>query len=161
MIVIADSSPLIALVNIGQIDLLPKLFGGVVIPPEVAAELDVSNRPQAVRDLMASRPPWLTVQSATRIEPIQSLHAGECAAISLARDLNADLILIDEVRGRREAVKRGFRITGTVGVLELAASRGWLNLRDAFNRLKQIDFWISHELLDERLMRLELPERPS
>jgi predicted nucleic acid-binding protein len=45
MIVVADSSPLVALINIGQIKVLPKLFGQVIIPPEISAELRQSNRP--------------------------------------------------------------------------------------------------------------------
>jgi predicted nucleic acid-binding protein len=56
MLIVADSSPLIVLVNIRQIDVLPKLFGRVVIPPAVASELVAPSRPQAVRDFIAARP---------------------------------------------------------------------------------------------------------
>ena len=62
MLVIAASSPLIVLVNIGHIELLPNLFGRVVIPPAVAAELAASSRPQAVRELIANPPSWLAIQ---------------------------------------------------------------------------------------------------
>jgi predicted nucleic acid-binding protein len=44
MLVVADSSPLIVLIQIGQIDVLPALFGEVVIPPEVSAELLRENQ---------------------------------------------------------------------------------------------------------------------
>jgi predicted nucleic acid-binding protein len=50
MIFVADSSPLIVLINIDHIDVLPRLFGQVVIPPEISVELSVPTRPQAVRD---------------------------------------------------------------------------------------------------------------
>ena len=59
MIVIADSSPLIALVNIGHIEVLPKLFGQVVVPPAVASEISGASRPQPVRDFAAALPPWV------------------------------------------------------------------------------------------------------
>ena len=151
MLVVADSSPLIVLINIGQIDVLPKLFGEVIIPFEVSAELQQPNRPQAVRDLIASGPAWLLERAPSTIEPIPSLHAGELAAICLAQELKADLLLIDEVSGRRAAIDRHIPVTGTIGVLELAADEGLLDLREAFARVKETDFWISQELLDERL----------
>lgn len=151
MLVIADSSPLIVLINIDHVDVLPRLFGQVIIPPEVSAELHHPKRPQAVRDFIAARPAWLLERAPAAIEPIPGLHAGELAAISLARELKADLLLIDEVCGRKAAVDRHIPITGTIGVLELAADRGMLDLQDAFARVKKTDFWITHELLDERL----------
>jgi len=151
MLVVADSSPLIVLIQIGQIDILPAIFREVAIPPEVSRGLVHSKRPQAVRDFMASRPGWLLERAPVTVEQIPALHAGELAAISLARELNADLLLIDEVQGRKAAADRRIPFTGTIGVLELAADRGLLDLRDAFERVKKTDFWISHELLDERL----------
>lgn len=151
MIVIADSSPLIVLVNIGQIDLLRMLFGQVVVPPQVIAELQQPNRPPDVREFVLSRPSWLIERSPSVLEPISELHAAEAAAICLAQELNADLLLIDETQGRKAAADRHIPFTGTIGLLELAADRGLLDLEDAFNRVKRTDFWISDVLLDERL----------
>ena len=65
--------------------------------------------------------------------------------------MKADLLLIDEVRGRKAAADRHIPFTGTIGVIELAADRGLLDLQVAFGLVKKTDFWISHELLDERL----------
>ena len=151
MLVVADSSPLIVLVNIGQIDVLPKLFGEVVVPPEVLSELNQPNRPTGVRSLVASRPAWLLERTPATVEAIPSLHAGELAAISLAQELKADLLLIDEVPGRKAAADRHIPFAGTIGVLELAAEKGLLDLQDAFASVKKTDFWISHDLLDNRL----------
>jgi predicted nucleic acid-binding protein len=151
MLVVADSSPLIALINIGQIDILPTLFGMVIVPPEVLAELAQPNRPNAVRDFATDRPDWISERAPSTIESIPLLHAGELAAISLACELKADLLLIDETTGRKAAADRNLRFTGTIGVLELAADRGLLDLSSAFARIKETDIWISHELLDERL----------
>jgi predicted nucleic acid-binding protein len=151
MVVVADSSPLVALTNIGHIDVLPRLFGQVIIPPEVSAELGQRSRPQVVRDFIASPPDWLIERAPVATQPIVALHPGELAAISLAQELKADLLLVDDVRGRKAAEDRRIPFTGTIGVLELAAERGLLDLQDAFARLKNTDFWISPQLLDERL----------
>ena len=161
MLVVADSSPLIVLINIWHVDVLPRLFGQIVIPPEVSAELHQSERPQAVRDFIASRPTWLLERAPVAIEPIPALHAGELAAISLAQELKADLLLIDELRGRQAAADRHIPFTGTIGVLEFAADQGLLDLQHAFMRVKETDFWISHELLDERLKLYLARRRPS
>lgn len=56
MIVVADSSPLIVLVSIGQLEILSALFGEVFIPPQIAAELSEAKRPQPVRNFIAGRP---------------------------------------------------------------------------------------------------------
>lgn len=151
MLVVADSSPLIVLINIGHVDVLATLFTKVLIPQVVAEELRAASRPPAVRQFMTSSPLWLEERRLGFVEPIPSLHAGEAAAISLAREVNADLLLIDDLEGRRAAIERHIRITGTIGVLELAAQRGLLDLSDAFHQIKATDFWISHRLLDERL----------
>lgn len=151
MLVVADSSPLIVLVAIEHVGVLPTLFGQVSIPPEVLAELKHPHRPQMIRDFIASEPSWLVERTPAVIESIPALHPGELAAISLARELGAALLLIDEVRGRKAAADRQIPFTGTVGVLELAADRGLLDLANAFERVKATDFWISNELLDERL----------
>jgi len=157
MLVIADSSPLIALVNIGHVEVLPKLFGQVVIPPAVASEIFAASRPQAVRDFAAALPGWLTVQAPRSAEPIPELHPGESEALTLAIELHADLVLVDERRAYREAVARKLNAVGTVGDLERAAAERLLDLGVAFDRLKRTDFWISHKLLDQRLKLFQQP----
>ena len=74
MLVVADSSPLIVLINIGHIDILPDLFGKVIIPPEVAAELGQGNRPQPVRAFIAAPPGWLIEQAPATVEAIPMLQ---------------------------------------------------------------------------------------
>jgi predicted nucleic acid-binding protein len=159
MIVVADSSPFVVLVAIGHVDVLPALFKEVLIPPEVESELASPRRPQAVRDLVAAPPSWLRVQSPALVEPIEGLHAGEAAAIALARELRADRVIIDEALGRRIAAERGLRVVGTIGVLEAAAERGFIDLGHASEEVKKTDFWVSPTFLDERLARF-LGRRP-
>jgi predicted nucleic acid-binding protein len=152
MIVVADSSPFILLLNIGHIEVLPQLFERVVIPPAVAAELLAPSRPQSVRDFITARPAWLAIQRPTTLQQIPQLHPGESEALSLAIEIHADLILIDERTAYREAVARNLNAIGTIRVLERAAAQGLLDLKDAFQRVKQTDFWIPPQFLDQRLL---------
>lgn len=151
MLVVADSSPLIVLVEIGRIDILPTLFGKVIIPPEVSDELAQAKRPQSIRTFITTPPAWLYQQTPSSVDSIPMLHPGETSAISLAIELHADLLLIDEVLGRKAAVARRIAVTGTIGVVERAADQGLLDLKETFDRIKNTDFWISRELLDARL----------
>jgi predicted nucleic acid-binding protein len=151
MIVVADSSPMIALIEIGHIDVLPGLFYEIIIPPQVSAKMRQFCRSQLVHHFFAAPHTWLTERVPKKIEVIPALHAGELAAISLAQELKAELLLIDEIDGRKAAADRHIPLTGTIGVLESAADRGLLDLRDAFEKIKETGFWISHRLLDERL----------
>jgi predicted nucleic acid-binding protein len=96
MIVVADASPFIALIKIELVHLLPILFGKVIVPPEVLAELRDARRPQAVREYFICAPDWLLECSPVVVENIPRLDAGETAAIHLAQELRAELLLIDE-----------------------------------------------------------------
>ncbi len=151
MIVVADASPFVVLVAIGHVDVLPTLFREVLIPLEVASELASSRRPPEVTGFIATPPPWLRIRAPSSSETIPGLDAGETAAIALAAEVHAGRLIIDEYRGRKAATERGLRVVGTVGVLELAAEMGLIELKKAFERVRQTDFWISHKLLDERL----------
>jgi predicted nucleic acid-binding protein len=79
------------------------------------------------------------------------LDAGEKAAITLATDLHADLLLMDDRRGVKTARSRGFRVAGTLGILGMADRRQLLNLADALNRLRQTSFHYSQQVLDQFL----------
>lgn len=153
MLVVADSSPLNFIIRLGHTEVLPALFERVSIPPAVATELTRPMMPKAVRDLIAQPPTWLDVIAPITIERIPGIDPGEEAAISLARQLRADALLIDEKDGRRAAAARGVQIVGTVGILESAAERRLLNLATAFEQLKATEFRIRPEYLDDRLRR--------
>lgn len=153
MLVVADSSPLHYLILIGSVDVLPALFGDVLIPGTVRDELSHPSAPSEVRQYLAAPPPWLRVRDPARLEVIPQIDPGEIAAISLARELGADLLLVDDLDGREAARERGIGIVGTLGVLESAAARGLIDLSSAFDRIRQTRFRISDALLDAALAR--------
>jgi predicted nucleic acid-binding protein len=152
MLVVADTSPLIGLVKIGHVEILPRLYGSVIIPPEVAAELASRKRPAEVRAFAAAPPTWLAVRSPLTMEHIEGIDPGECAAISLARELKADLLLIDESRGREAAIVRHIPTARTAAMLLNAANSGVLpDLKGAFDKLKATNFRVPPKVLDELL----------
>lgn len=119
MIVVADTSPINYLIQIGCDSLLPKLYQRVVLPRAVIQELDHSASPISVKHWLSSFPAWIDVRT-TRpsADPaLEALDLGEREAILLAEQEHADLLLIDERRGRLEAQRRGLATTGTLGVL--------------------------------------------
>jgi predicted nucleic acid-binding protein len=152
-LVVADTSPIFYLLSIGHIDLLPRLFGKVLVPDAVHKELCHPAAPPVVRDWVARLPGWAEVTQVEAIDDpaLQPLGAGERAAISLALSLRADLILIDERKGTAVALGKGFDVTGTLGVLNLAARRGMVDLADSFARLKCTNFRCRQEIMDELL----------
>ncbi len=153
MLVVADSSPVNVLIRIGHIGVLFRLFQQVVVPTEVARELSRPRTPQPVKDFIANPPTWLTVREPKEIEMIAKLDPGERAAINLARELQADFLLIDEKAGRRAALDRNLAVIGTIAILERAAEHGWIDLKDVFDRLRQTDFFVSDELIARVLTR--------
>src|SRR6266542_4099600 len=124
MVVVADSSPLRYLIVLGEQHLLPDLFGEAWIPSAVLEELSASSTPAGVRAFLRTPPDWLKVRDPGNetLEAIApELDRGERAALALARELHADLVLLDDAAARAEAKSLGFRMTGTVGILRLAA----------------------------------------
>ena len=156
MVVVADSSPLRYLIVLGKQDLLPDLLGEIWIPPAVLDELSAPATPAGVRAFLQSLPGWLKVREPDKValEGITSqLDCGERAALALARELGADLLLLDDAAARKQARALGFRITGTVGVLRLGAERGLIDVPATVEQLRQCGLY-----LDESLIRAAFHE---
>ena len=115
MIVVSDTSPVTALLTVNHVDLLKQLFGEVIIPHAVEAELLRTH---------SDLPAWLHVrplQNAARADLYaHSVDRGEAEAIALAEELHADHLLIDERKGRRLAQEQGVPVVGLLGVILLA-----------------------------------------
>ena len=145
LLVVADTGPIGNLVEIGHIGILPQLFERVFIPSLVRDELSHPSAPASVRDWVNAPPAWLEVLPVTVSDDpaFRSLDDGEKAALALGITLGADLILIDDRKGAAVALKKGFQIVGTLGLLTRSAQRGLLDLADALGRLKHTTFPIA------------------
>jgi predicted nucleic acid-binding protein len=126
-IVIADTSPLQYLFQIGLVDVLQGLFGTVQVPEAVRDELQVG------RSLGFDVPdpavfPWMFVRSTTAVPAVDrfELGAGERAALTLALETSESLVLLDDAAARAAAKQLGLTTTGTLGILLLAKERGLL-----------------------------------
>lgn len=84
---------------------------------------------------------------------MEGLDEGEAAAIALAISLTADLLLMDERKGVAAARGRGLRVTGTIGVLDLAAVRGLINFHEVVDRLRRTSFRAPEELLNSLIRK--------
>lgn len=154
-LVIADTGPVNYLIQIGHIDLLPNLFDRVAIPKAVQAELTHALAPASVRLWVTGAPAWLEIHDTAGLpgRPLTDLDPGEAAAIALASRLHADLLLIDERLGFRVAQQMGLRVTGTLGVLDIAAERGLVDFAEAIRRLEQTSFRRPLKLLEVLLAK--------
>jgi predicted nucleic acid-binding protein len=149
MNVVSNSSPLIALGRIQRLDLLPALFGQIRIPLAVHTEV-IQRAPQL------SKPMW-QASSWLVVTPTQDNHAvsilessldwGESEAIVLAQESQADLLIIDEAKGRAIAQRIGLPLMGTVGVLLAAKNDGIIPaVRPLLDDLLANEFRISQRL---------------
>jgi len=161
-LVVGDTGPLNYLVLIGAAEILPSLFQKILVPQAVSEELRHPAAPPAVRAWARHPPPWLDVRPspiAANDDPRwHALDAGERAALALALELKADLVLMDDRDGVAVAHRQGLVVTGTLGVLDLAARQHLVDLADAFTRLKATNFRYRPEILDAVLARHREPK---
>ena len=159
MIVVSDTSPVLNLARIGRLELLPSLYRQVLIPAAVYEELVASkdDLPPAI-DLASA--PWLIVAAAedqNRVRELRkNLDPGEAEAIVLAIERRANILLVDERRGRRFATAAGLTVTGLLGVVAGAKRAGLIDqVKPVLDELIQIArFWIGPDLYAEVLTEL-------
>jgi predicted nucleic acid-binding protein len=156
VIVVADTSVLINLCQVGQGELFGRLFGEVIVPPEVANEFvrlassvhkfTGLSLPIGIRQQAATSVPLL-LQTAIGLDP------GEFAALALAVEIHADAVLVDERIGHEYALKLGLRPLGVLGILLRAKSSALLSeVRPVLDALqKEAGFWVSKSLRDQVL----------
>ena len=154
MIVVSDTSPLTHLYQIQRFELLQSLYGEVIIPPAVDRELQAGIRFHEGLDWTLLR--VIEPKSSEMVTLLsESLDLGESEAIVLAHEINADLLLIDEVDGREAARKLGLRFTGLLGVLLEAKKRGFVHSISAeLDRLVKDTSFRIHPEVREHILRL-------
>jgi predicted nucleic acid-binding protein len=128
VIVVCDASPLISLAAVQHLELLHQLYAEIVVPEAVHREMTANLDLPGAAEIAAAR--WIHVQPVHNRALVEALSLqidiGEAAAIALAVETGADLLLMDERRGRRAATRLGQRVVGVLGVLVEAKERGYL-----------------------------------
>jgi len=156
MLIVSDTSPIINLAAIGHLWLLPQIYSQIIIPQSVYNEIVVVG---------AGEPGAEEVRNATWIEVRQchpsvlwyelqlELDAGEAEALSLAVELQADRVLIDERRGRQKAIDLSLKPLGVLGILLRAKQDNHIQaLKPLLDRLiNEADFFVHRKLYQEVL----------
>lgn len=148
--VVSNTSPLLYLYQVGQIELLPKLYGSVMIPPAVQDELGRGKEiGAAVPDVETF--PWIEIRplpDATLLPTITDLGPGEAEAIALALFHPGSLLILDDDLGRRIARLNRITFTGTLGVLIKAKQAGLLpKVAPILAALQQTSMWLGRDLI--------------
>lgn len=155
MRVVSNTSPLILLSKIERLELLIQLYGEILVPPAVFAEIEEKPGPEVDAIRRVKEAGQIRVQSVAdgdlRDVPAE-LGPGERESIALALGTGAELILLDDQEGRVLARRRGLAVSGTVGVLVEAKIRGHLaSVRTELDRLVDVGFWLAESLYDRVL----------
>lgn len=149
-VVVCNTSPLLYLHQVQQIELLARLYGRVLIPPAVRDELKVGGT-QGVSVPDLGRLPWLEIQplrDSTLLPVVVDLGAGESEAIALALSHPGSLLILDDSLGRRIAHLNRLSYTGTLGVLVKAKQKGFLpSVAPILDALQQTSMWLSRDLV--------------
>lgn len=137
--VIADSTCLIGLERIQRLDLLPKVFEKIMIPPAVQIEVGIEET-------------WIFIQKPANRHVVNSLKTqldpGESEAIALALEIPKSLIILDDLSARHIAKQIDITVIGTVGLILKAKQKGIItNVKEILNELVKADFRIAQHLI--------------
>ncbi len=126
--VIINTSPLLYLHQIGNLDLLQKLYTYIKVPISVQQELEV-GRQQGIDVPDINSISWVEIcQVAILNFPSIDLGLGETAVIALGLIIPDSLLILDDRLGRRYAELCGLKCTGTIGVIVKAKQKGYVAL---------------------------------
>ena len=138
-IIISDTSCLIILSKIGELDLLKKIYGNIITTTEIASEFG------------EALPDWIEIQKvidSTKQQILElQIDKGESSAIALALEIPNSIIILDDFKARKIANQLGINFTGTIGVIVKAKLNGVIpSIKPLLQKIKETNFRISPEL---------------
>ncbi len=144
--IISDTSCFIILSNIGELDLLQKLYGTVTTTLIVANEFGVQL------------PEWVIVKAAVNqhYEHILALQVdiGEASAIALAIESEQCVLIVDDYKARKLAINLGLKITGTLGIIIKAKIKGIIpSIKPIIDKIRDTDFRLSDEIIQQAYLQ--------
>jgi hypothetical protein len=147
--VVSNTTPILALMGIGALELLQQLYGEVSISQGVWEEIQQGKDKSIYQDV--SQLDWVQVQAVSNQEALAYLHAeldkGEAETLVLAREIEARLVLIDEKAARRVADQLGLAYTGSLGILLRAKARKLIpEIKPLIDQMRANGIWISDTL---------------
>lgn len=144
--IIANTTPIIALAEINQLDLLEKLYGTILIPQAVYDEIKTEHIRNQVQNAS-----WIQIKAVSDNSQRDifnaRLHAGEVEVIILSKEIGADLAIIDDNTAKKTAKYLEIPVTGTLGVLLRAKREGYIDrVSPLLEELVLNGFYISDEI---------------
>lgn len=151
--VVSNTTPIISLLKIDQLEILKELYGEIIIPNEVFIEIEAGQNKEFYSDL--TKISWIKIQKIVNENSLSyflDLDKGEAEAIVLATEIKATLIILDESLGRFHAKHNGLKVTGTIGIPLKAKQLGYINnVKTLLLELKNKGIWLSDRLIKEAL----------
>lgn len=156
MATIVNSSPLIFLARLKWLEQAIRTFDVLFLPQAVADEIAVKNdeAARAVQTAIASK--QLVVRQTTlRLlaqQLQQRLGKGESEAIALAVELQAERIILDDHAARKEALRLGLNVRGTLAIIRQLHTQGIIRIissDDLYRMLASVHFRIKRHLVEE------------
>jgi predicted nucleic acid-binding protein len=151
VIIVSNTSPIMNLAVVERLNILKQLYGRVIIPEAVLQELSITS-PEQIRLTTIQIPSWIETRPVINRPLVDSLlfelDEGEAEAIALAIETKADILLLDERRGRKVASRFGLKFIGLLGILIEAKHKGIIEkLKPILNELvSKAGFRVSSQL---------------
>lgn len=152
--IVSNTTPIISLLKINKLQILKELYEEIIIPGEVYNEIEAGKDKEFYTDL--AKIEWIKIeriQNPKSLAFFLDLDKGEAEAIVLATEVEADLIILDEILGRFHAKHAGIKVTGTAGVLLKAKQVGYITeLKPLLFELRTKNVWLSDNFIEEILI---------
>lgn len=149
--VVCNTTPILSLLKLGRLHLLKNIYEEIIIPHAVYDEIEVGKNWEYYTDL--SKEIWVTIKDINNtgtLEYFLDLDRGEAEVIILAKEIKADLVILDETLGRRYAKQFDLTLTGTVGILLKAKQNGLIeSVGRLLNELISKGVWLSPKIIQQ------------
>ncbi len=162
VVAVLDATPCIELHRLGIEQVLTQPFDHVYLPTTVFGELLAGSHLDQAYEIVHLPKVRLRKPGAVPLPlAAEALDKGERGALRVAREVDADRVVIDDKRGRKVARSMGFRVIGTVGLIARAAREGLLeSVHPYFLQLRNTNFRATDRLFNEILDQLGEPPLP-
>ncbi len=155
--IVSNTTPLISLMKIDRLEILEQVYGTVTIPEAVFEELEKGRNKSYYIDLTDLS--WIAIKAVKEkklLTNLAELDVGEAEVIAIASELEARLVIIDEVLGQKIAKQASLKVTGTLGVLIKAKEMGLIDkLGPLVDDLQAQGIWIGDKLKETVLRQVE------
>jgi predicted nucleic acid-binding protein len=151
--IISNTTPILSLLKIDKLDLLKELYGIVIVPFAVYQEIEEGKEKPYYQDLTSLD--WIEIRNIKNPdsrEYLIDLDDGEAEVLVLAKEINADLVILDEIMGRRYAKQFKINLTGTIGILLKAKENGLIiSIKKLISELVEKGTWLNPKLISKAI----------